>query len=211
MATANVGEAFNNYQFRNTVGDPGRPFLFLVHIPEVGTDTIVSAMARSTTLPEVTLGEVQIPFQGVNMKIGSAPTYADWTVNFLCDEAHELRRIFMKWNSLAYDVGTGLVGHSNTYKSDKMGVAQLGRQGGMIARFGFIGAYPSTVGAVTLNQGEVGAAEVFDVTFKYDYFVNVNNFGEQTNPGPFVRPTSSPQLSRGSPPPGGNWSNFKPQ
>jgi hypothetical protein len=205
------GVAFNNYQFRQTVGDPGRPFLFMVHIPEIGTDTVVTAMARSTQLPQVTVSEVQIPFQGLNMKIGGAPTFEPWTVSFLCDEAHELRRLFMKWNSLIYDVGTGFVGHSNSYKSDKMGVAQLGRQGGQIARYGFVGAYPQVVGSIAVNHGTTGEAEVFDVTFNYDFFVMLDQFGNNTNPGPFVRQTTATQVTRGSAPPGGQWTAFKPQ
>lgn len=207
----NPNEPFNLYNFRQTVGDPSRPFLFVVTIPEIGSDTIVTAMARSTSLPAVTMGGVEIPFQGINMKIGSTPSFEDWNVTFLCDEAHELRRLFLKWNSLIYDVGTGLVGHSNSYKSDKIGVAQLGRNNEKVAKYGFVGAYPSTIGAIELNHGTTGEAETFQVTFKYDYFVMVNQFGEQTTAQPFVRPTTSPRISRGNQPPGGNWSSFKPQ
>lgn len=207
----NNNEPFNNYQFRNTVGDPARPFLFLVHIPEIGSDTVVTALARSTNLPQATSDDVKIPFQGINLKIGGVPTFEDWSVTFLCDEAHELRRMFFKWHSLQYDVGTGFVGHSNMYKSDKMGVAQLGRTGQRIAKYGFVGAFPKSVGAIEVNHGTTGEAETFQVTFAYDYFVMVQEFGEQTNAGPFVRPTSAPRLSRGSVPPGGQWNSFKPQ
>lgn len=202
---------FNVYNFRNTVGDPARPFLFLVHIPEIGSDTVVTAMARSTNLPESTVSDVDIPFQGVQLKLGGTATFPDWTVNFLCDEAHELRRLFLKWNSLIYDVGTGFVGHSNSYKSDKMGVAQLGREGQRVARYGFVGAYPKTVGQIAVAHGTTGEAETFDITFRYDYFVYVNEFGEQTNAGSVVRPTSATKINRGTPPPGGQWTSFKPQ
>jgi hypothetical protein len=206
-----ANQPFNVYNFRNAVGDPARPYLFLVHIPEIGTDTVVTAMARSTTLPEKQVQDVQIPFQGVNLKIGSTPTYGDWTVSFLCDEAHELRRLFLKWNSLIYDVGTGFVGHSNTYKSDKMGVAQLGRKGEQVARYGFVGAYPKQIGNIAVDHGQATEAERFDVIFSYDYWILVNQFGEQTTAGSEVRPTSATKISRGSPPPGGQWTNFKPQ
>lgn len=206
----NPNEPFNLYNFRQTVGDPARPYFFKITIPEVGSDTIMTAMCRSTVLPERTLGEVSVPFQGVNMKLGGTPTYSDWTVNFMCDESHELRRIFLKWNSLIFDDGTGFAGHSNTYKSDKIGVAQLSRNGQAVARYGFVGAYPKQVGQIQLNHGSGNEFETFDVQFAYDYFIMVNQFGEQTNPGSLVRPTSSPKLGRGSPPAGGQWSTFKP-
>lgn len=204
-------QPFNLYNYRQVIGDPGRPFLFLVTIPEIGSNTVVTSMARSTSLPQVTVSDVPIMFQGMTLNIGGTPTFDEWNVNFLCDEAHELRRLFLKWNSLIYDVGTGLVGHSNTYKSDKVGVAQLSRNNVKVAKYGLVGAYPKTVGAIELDQGRTGEAETFQVTFKYDYFIMVNEFGEQTNAAPFVRPNSSARLSRGTPPPGGNWTSFKPQ
>ena len=207
----NPNEPFNLYTFRQTVGDPARPYLFMVTIPEIGTDAIVTSMARSASIPEKTVSDIAIPFQGVNLNIGGTPTYSEWQVSFLCDEAHELRRLFLKWNDLIYDAGTGFIGHSNSYKSDKVGVAQLSRNGIKVAKVGFVGAYPKTVGAIELAQGSSGEAETFQVTFKYDYFVQVNNFGEQTIAAPATRSNSSVQLGRGTPPPGGNWTSFKPQ
>lgn len=207
----NPNEPFNLYNFRQTIGDPARPFLFLVTIPEIGSNTVVTSMARSTTLPEITMSDVGIPFQGMTMNIGGTPSFSEWNVTFLCDEAHELRRLFLKWNSLIYDVGTGLVGHSNTYKSDKVGVAQLARNNAPVAKYGFVGAYPKTVGPIDLDHGKKDEAETFQVTFKYDYFINVNQFGEQTTAAPFVRPSTSARISRGSPPPAGNWTSFNPQ
>ena len=205
-------DQFNLYNFRQTIGDPARPFLFLVRIPEIGTDQVVTALARSTELPALTNGTVNIPFQGVNIKIATTPEFGDWTVTFLCDEAHELRRLFFKWQTLQYDIGTGLVGHSNTYKSDQVGVAQLARDGEQVARYGMVGAFPKTVGQIAVAHDQNGAVETFEVTFSVDYFILVDNFGEQANQGSFVRSTSSVQINRGSPPPGGNWPTpFNPQ
>jgi hypothetical protein len=205
-------ENFNLYNFRNTIGDPARPFLFIVHIPEIGTDTIVTAMARSTTLPALNIGTIPIPFQGVNIKIGGTPEIADWTVNFLCDEAHELRRLFLKWQTLEYDLGTGLVGHSHTYKSDQLGVAQLARNGEQVARYGMVGAFPKTVGDIAVGHDQNGTVETFDVTFSIDYFILVDQFGGQTRQDSFVQNTRSVQINRGTQPPGGNWKTpFNPQ
>jgi hypothetical protein len=207
----NENQPFNLYNFGKTIGDPARPYLFLITIPEIGTDTVVTSLARSANIPAQNMSEIPISFQGMNLYIGGTPTYDEWQVTFLCDEAHELRRLFLKWNSLIYDAGTSFVGHSNTYKSDKMGVAQLARNGKQVSRIGFVGAFPKSVGQIELAHGTTGEAETFQVTFRYDFFVNVNQFGEQTTAGSSVRPTTATRISRGSPPPAGNWTQFKPQ
>jgi len=207
----NPNEPFNLYNYRQIVGDPARPYLFLVHIPEIGSDTVVTAMARSASLPAATVGDMAIPFQGMNINLGTTPTFEPWTCTFLCDEAHELRRLFLKWHSLIYDVGTGFAGHSNSYKSDKIGIAQLSRQNVKVATVNLVGAYPQTVAAIEVAQEQSGSPEQFAVTFKYDYYIYDNKFGEQTIAAPFVRQNTSQRISRGTPPPAGNWTSFKPQ
>lgn len=207
----NLNQPFNLHDVRKTINDPARPYMFLVTIPEIGSNSIVTAMCRSASIPARTNSEIPIAFQGMNLYIGGTPTYEDWTVSFLCDEAHELRRLFLKWASLVYDAGTGFIGHSASYKSDNVGVAQLSRNNAQVAKIGFVGAWPKVVGNIELAQGQSGEAETFPVTFRYDYYVQVNQFGEQTTTGSEIRPTTSTRLSRGTPPPGGNWTQFRPQ
>jgi len=205
-------DGFNLYNFRQVIGDPARPYLFLVHIPEIGQDTTMTAIARSTELPPYTLGEVPVAFQGMNIKLATPPTYGDWSVTFLCDEAHELRRLFFKWQSIAYDAGTMLLGHSQSYKSDNIGVSQLARNGERVAKYGFVGMYPKTVGNISVGHDQTGNVETFEVAFAYDYWVLVDQMGTQTTQDSFVRSTQSVKIDRGVPPPGGNWQTpFKPQ
>jgi hypothetical protein len=204
---------FNLHNFRQTVGDPARPYLFLVHIPEIGNDTVMTALARSTELPGNDLGEVPVYFQGMSVPLGTPPSYSPWTVTFLCDEAHELRRIMMRWQSLVYDPGTMLLGHSNSYMSDQMAVAQMARNGQKVAVYGFVGCWPKTVGNISVGHDQTGSIETFDVTVRYTYYVIIDQFGEdQTGVAPFVRADRSVRIDRGSPPPAGAWTQpFTPQ
>jgi hypothetical protein len=202
------GEGFNLHSFRTTIGDPARPYHFLVHIPEIGSDAVMTAMARSTTLPGYELGEAQIAFQGMNINLASPPQFQPWTVNFICDESHELRRLLLNWQQLAYDAGTQFMGHSNQYKSDRLSVAQLTRDNRRTSIYSFVGAFPKSVGEIQVAQDAQGF-ETFDVTFRYDYFVMPNQIGDNsTNAVNFIRSTRSPQISRGSAPGNGR---FKPQ
>jgi len=180
-------QGFNLFSFRQTIGDPGRPYLFLVHIPHIGTDTVVTAMARTTTLPPYNVGNVNIPFQGVNIKLGTTPEFADWTVTFLSDEAHELHRLFNSWSAIVYDIGVGATGHSNEYKSDQVGVAQLARTGNIVTSYNLVGTWPKTVGEISVGHDQNAAVETFDVVFSYDYFVVDSDFGNHTKAESMIR------------------------
>lgn len=204
----NPNEPYNLYNFRKTVGDPARPFLFMITIPPVGDDTRITAMARSAQIPGKTNGEVAIQFQGMNMYVGSTPTYEEWQVTFLCDEAHELRRLFLKWSSNVYDAGVGYLGNSGSYKVDSIGVAQLARNNIKVCKIGLVGAWPKNVGPIELNQGTTGEAETFQVSFRYDYWVDVDDFGTQTKAQSDIRPTRSVVLDRPAPL---NLGSFHPQ
>lgn len=197
MPLPNEPAGFNLYNFRDTIGDPGRPYLFLVNIPSIGNDTVVTAMARATTIPGYNIGFVPIQFQGVSIKIGTTPEFPDWTVTFLCDEAHELRRLFMQWQAIVYDIGPGLTGHSNQYKSDRMGVAQLARTGAKVASYQMVGTWPKTIADITVGHDQNAAVEQFDVTFSYDYFVIADDFGDATKAEPMIR-ASGLDIDRGA-------------
>lgn len=210
---SNNGGNFNLFNFRQTIGDPARPYLFLVHIPEIGKDEVVTSLARSTSLPKYTIKDIAIPFQGVQINIGgTVEPNQDWTVDFICDEAHELRRLFFKWQSLIYDIGTGLTGHSSSYKSDAISVAQMARNGTIVANYGLVGAYPKEVDQIEVSHDKGAEFESFKVTFKFDYFTLMDKNGEQTKADSFVRSTKSIKINRGAPPPGGQWKTpFTPQ
>jgi hypothetical protein len=201
-------QGFNLHSFRQIIGDPARPYLFLVNIPQIGRDTVVTAMAKSTSLPPYTLGKVPVNFQGVPIQIGTVPTFGNWNVTFLCDEAHELRKLFMSWQSIIYDIGTGTTGHSNEYKSDQVGVAQLARTGGIVSTYNFVGAFPESVAEITVGHDQGGALEEFAVTFSYDYFIVDSAFGESTKVAPMVR-GNIVQVGRGNALPENG--NFNPQ
>jgi hypothetical protein len=180
-------QGFNLHSFRQLIGDPGRPYLFLVHIPHIGRDTVVTALARNAQLPAYTLQEVPIHFQGVQINIAGTPTFAQMDITFLSDEAQELRRLFMSWQSIAYDIGDGTQGHSNQYKSDQISIAQLSRNNQITAAYNLVGAFPLAVGAIDVSHENGTALEQFPVTIRYDYFVLSSERGDATNVQGMIR------------------------
>lgn len=172
--------AFNILDFRNKIRSVGLPQYFVVRIPQIGDEATMTALARTTEMPQVQHNTQEIPFRGLPMKIDTIPVFAEWTVTFLCDEAHTARHLFLKWNSSSYSVQRLSNNGHNTYKRDNVSVSQISYAGDPISTAVFYGIWPTTVGNVTLDQAG-GNAQTFQVTFTYDYFL-MNDVAGQTLP-----------------------------
>ena len=168
---------FNLGTFRQKVHSIGRSQYFLVRIPQVGDAETLTALARSTTIPQMTHDVGDVWYRGLAMKLDMRPTFDAWTVRFLCDEPHSLRNIFNKWMESAYSVQTlRNMGH-NDYKRDGLSVSQLSSDKQVMSTYTFYGAWPTTVGSIELSQENAAVVE-FDINFTYDYFVQNSLAGD---------------------------------
>lgn len=164
--------AFNLATFRQRVHSVARNQYFVLRIPQVGEQEVLTALARTTSLPAITHTTLEIPYRGMPMKIDDRQDFPEWTVSFLCDEAHGLRNVLGKWASLAYNSQNLITRPHNEYKQDGMSVSQLSATGEITSTATFVGAWPTNIGEVTFDQAG-GAVSQFDVTFTYDqYFMN---------------------------------------
>lgn len=162
---------FNLYNFRNVIGDTAKSYMFLVTIPAVALPTgeELTCFARSTTLPPYNIQTTEIPFQGLNYKVATVPSFDNWSIEFLADEAHILRHRMLGWTSQIYDAQRQVAGSPLSYKADNIIVAQLNRAGGIVSQYNFVGAFPATVGEITLDHSNTDP-ESFSVEFAYDYY-----------------------------------------
>ena len=175
MALPNI--PFTNIaQFRQTIRDISRAYLFMIRMPYVGSDSQLTSFARSTTLPSYTLADVDVKFQSQTLRIaGPAEFDGQWSVKFLCDEAHSIRHKFLAWQSVAYDPSILVHGAMSQYKDDRCQVHQLDRRGNSIAVYNFVGLYPKEVGQIDVAHDNI-EPEQFDVNFRYDYWtLNAQN------------------------------------
>ena len=162
--------AFNLLDFRKTISAVALNQYYIVKIPQLGDQLAVTALSRTTDIPAFTKNVLEVPFRGIPMKIEGSPTYSEWTVNFLADQAHSLRHAVLLWMQSAYNVLTlSNFGH-NEYKQDGISVSQLAYNKEISSTVIFYGMWPSSVGPITLDQTG-GGVEMFDVTFSYDFWV----------------------------------------
>jgi hypothetical protein len=94
------------------------------------------------------------------------------------DEDFLVRSMFEKWsnslNRLEANVrDTAYSGNENSYKTD-LSVIQYGKDGTAIREYHIIGAFPTSVDAISLNWDSASQIETFGVTFAYDYWLPAN-------------------------------------
>ena len=174
--------AFNIDEFKTRGLQYGgaRPALFQVAVTPpapIGLD-LTSAQkflfaAQASSIPESTVGSIEVPYFGRNIKIAGDRTFGDWRVTVMNDEDFGVRAMFEKWsnalNRLVSNTRQAEVDFEN-YKA-VMNVIQYGKDGSVLREYEIIGAFPTTIDAIDLNWDSQNQIESFNVSFAYDYWV----------------------------------------
>ena len=127
-------------------------------------------LCRATSIPAMTLSEVDVKFRGRSIKIAGDRTIAPWTVTVYNDTNFKLRNAFERWNNGMNNMtdNEGLTNPAD-YQTDVF-VDHLDRNGNTVKSYTLRSAFPTEVGAIELNYDEQTAIEQFVVTFAYQYF-----------------------------------------
>jgi hypothetical protein len=158
-----AGGGARNNQFKVTMPFPG--------YAQVGGEIEdLAFLCTSTSIPAMTIGNVNVPFRGRVIKIAGDRTFASWSINVLNDTNFKLRNAFERWQNGINNM-TDNEGLSNPvdYQVDVF-VDQLDRNGNTLKSYTLRGAYPTSIGTIDLNYETNDAIEDFDVTFEYQYF-----------------------------------------
>jgi hypothetical protein len=164
---------WNLKKFRDVIRTVARPQYYMVRLPMIGNDDVVTALSRECSIPAYELGTVGVPFKGMNMNIVDKPSIGTWSCTFLLDESHCARNLLLKWASQAYNAQILENDRHGLYKQDTVSVTQLTSHGEPVSTCTFVGIFPSSIGEVSVTQDGSGF-EVVPVTFTYDYF-NMNS------------------------------------
>ena len=127
-------------------------------------------LCTTAQIPAMTVGNVNVPFRGRQIKIAGDRTFADWSITVLNDTNFKLRNAFERWQNGINNM-TDNEGLSNPvdYQVDAF-VDQLDRNGNTLKSYTLRGAFPVEVAAIDLNFATVDEVETFGVTFQYQYF-----------------------------------------
>ena len=155
-------------------GGGARPNLFkaTINFPAYagGDVELTSFLCKSAALPQSSTPAFAVPFRGRELKIAGDRVFEDWTISVYNDTNFSIRDSFERWlNGInAHSANTGLTNPVD-YQADLI-VEQLDRDESVIKRYNFRGAFPTSVGAITLDYETVNQIELFDVTFAYQYW-----------------------------------------
>ncbi len=172
----------------NPASDISRPYLFRIELPQFIEDGAtnyssqgrISAFARTTTLPEYKISDIDIPYAGMTYRMGGVADFSgSWDITFLLDESHILRQQLLLWQQRAHNpnnlqsFGPGNYKANVSYSDTGAGsvkVYQLAKDSSVVSTYNFVGIFPRDVQAVELNTDTADSPEEMTVTFSYDYF-----------------------------------------
>ena len=157
-------------------GGGARPNQFKVTMPfpgyaQVGGEIETLAfLCTATSLPDMTIGSISVPFRGRDIKIAGDRVIADWSITVMNDTDFLLRNAFERWqngiNNMSDNEG---LTNPVDYQVDCF-VDHLDRNGNTIKSYTLRGLFPTNVGSIELNYDEQAAVEEFTVEFRYQYF-----------------------------------------
>ena len=136
---------------------------------DLGGD-LTSFLVKGASLPGSTIGQIDVPFRGRQLKVAGDRTFENWTVTVINDNGFDVRNEFEKWmNALnAHENGTGEAKPTEYYA--QLTVAQLDRQNNPVKTIRIKDAFPVNLSAIDLSYDTTDSIEEFTVEFAYQYW-----------------------------------------
>jgi len=181
--------AFNVDGFRRKLNlDGARPNLFECRIPGYfgGVNDTLRFMAKTAQIPGSTLGVIEVPYFGRQVKLAGNRTFAEWNVTIINDENFNMREIFEDWHRVLNTNQSNLRLTRNSLDYGKEAkVIHYGKNGQAIKKYNFVGLWPSDISQIELDWGSNDMLEEFTVTFAYQYWTvddSVDNNSDLATP-----------------------------
>lgn len=157
-------------------GGGARPNLFQATITfpgavNAGGDVALTTfMCKAAQLPASTMASIPVGFRGRQIQVAGDRTFEPWTATIINDTDFTVRNSMERWmNSInAHSANTGLV-TPGSYQSDIF-VDQLDKDGSVLKKYAFRGAFPTNVSAIDLAYDTNDTIEEFTVEFQIQYW-----------------------------------------
>ena len=134
-------------------------------------------LCKAASLPGSTIGEIQVPFRGRQLKLPGDRTFENWTITILNDTDFAIRNAFETWsnaiNSHVDNVGPeGLLSLQQTWE-----VEQLSRTGPsdapqVLKSYRFEGCWPTVIAPIDVSADSTDTIEEFTVDLAYQYWTS---------------------------------------
>tara|TARA_B100001113_G_scaffold128262_1_gene104683 strand:- start:831 stop:1472 length:642 start_codon:yes stop_codon:yes gene_type:complete len=132
-------------------------------------------MVKASSFPASTVGVVEVPFRGRQLKIAGDRTFEPWSVTVLNDEQFSIRRKLETWAQAIqeYRFNSSSAGRTSDYMGNAK-VEQISRAGKPIKAVIIEGIWPSNISALDLDWGTNDTPEEYTVEFQVQYWYPSN-------------------------------------
>jgi hypothetical protein len=172
----------NTFKHRGLVYGGARPALFSVVLtvpPGLGIDNVSSDkfrfVCRTAELPASQVSSFDIPYFGRKIKLAGDRTFSDWSVTVMNDEDFSVRSMFEAWSNAMNRLVSNVRDPNASAEGYKgiLDVYQYGKDGSEIRAYQIVGAFPTDIGAISLDWDSANSIETFTVNFAYDFWIPI--------------------------------------
>ena len=176
---------FTITQFRSEISKQknlARPNLFEVNVTgKAINNALVPFMAKIATIPPSTMGVVEVPYFGRQVKVPGNRTFDNLSITILNDEKFSIRNRIEEWmsqmNSHVGNVQTGALADLTT--NTTVSIKHYGVAGGndSLGEWKFVNCFPVALGEIALDWGSNDTVEEYTVDWAYDYWTHAGGAG----------------------------------
>ena len=176
---------FTITQFRSEISKQknlARPNLYEVNVTgKAINNTLVPFMAKIATIPPSTMGVVEVPYFGRQVKVPGNRTFDNLSITILNDENFSIRNKIEEWmsqmNSHVGNVQTETLAALTT--NTTVSIKHYGVAGGndSLGEWKFINCFPVALGEIALDWGSNDTVEEYTVDWAYDYWTHAGGAG----------------------------------
>jgi|TARA_R110000772_G_scaffold221096_1_gene331500 hypothetical protein len=135
-----------------------------------GDSELAQFMCKAAQLPGSTVGQIDVPYRGRQLKIAGDRTYENWSVTIINDTGFEVRDAMERWqNGINTHVSNSGLTNPSDYQTD-LSVDQLDKAGNVIKTYTFRSAWPVSVSSIEVGNDSADTIEEFTVEFAYQYW-----------------------------------------
>ena len=144
---------------------------FRVFIPRAGNK--IEFLCQAAQIPAMTVGQVTVPFRGMNLKLAGDRTFEPWAVTVINDVEFSVRNAMEQWQLDISQLDSGIGATNNDYLLSRAFVEQLNKDDSVLARYEFFNMFPKNIGAIELSYDTVDALVEFTVDFTFSHWERV--------------------------------------
>ena len=139
----------------------------------VGVPNDFKFLCRGTTVPTLTIAEVEVPYRGRNIYVAGDRSYDAWEITVFSDRDQTMRAFFETWQNHMGDIGIRTdrseMGSSPSGYYANASVKQLDKNDDVLRTYHLYDVWPTAVNGSEMTFDSGGGVMEFGVSFRFNY------------------------------------------